>query len=295
MKRTTAWLVLFLLAAACFSLATLVQPRSLKWNQREQSGSVLKVLLGDSRRLFANHFFIKADIYFHSGYYPSIFDQTKAPKDSEHLTSAEGSEEAEAHEKQMQFLDTPKDWVERFGRYFLITEHTHLHGGGEREILPWLRLSAELDPNRIDTYTVAAFWLRNSLNKPKEAEEFLREGLRNNPGSYELLFELGRLYSENLHDDQRARNVWELALRRWKEQESTKKDPDLIGREKILIHLARLEERSGRLEPAIQYLEQAAKTSPNPEALKDQIEELKHKLATRASGAEALRQPAPRR
>ena len=57
-----------------------------------------------------------------------------------------------------------------------------------------------------DTYTTAAYFLRKELNTPDEAAKFLHEGIRNNPGSYELLYELGRLYHENYHDEQRARN-----------------------------------------------------------------------------------------
>ncbi len=83
----------------------------------------------------------------------------------------------------------------------------------EREILPWLRLAADMDPQKIETYTVGAYFLRKHLNRPEEAEAFLREGLRNNPDSYEILFELGRLYNENDHDTDRARNVWQLALK----------------------------------------------------------------------------------
>ena len=191
-----------------------MQQRASGWSKRAQSDNVLKVLFGDGRRLFANHFFIQADVSFHSGYYPSIFDQAHAPKDTRHLTAKEGEPAAEEHEKQMNFLGPPRDWIERFGRHFMITEHTHLQGNNEREILPWLKLSAELDPQKIETYTVAAYWLRD-LGKVKEAEDFLREGLRNNPDSYEILFELGRLYYENNHDPARARNVWELGLRKW--------------------------------------------------------------------------------
>src|SRR5205814_2078199 len=171
-------LVLGLLVMVCFTLSVTLQPRTVRWSQRWQD-SILKILLGDGRRLFANHFFVKADVYFHSGYYPTIFDQAAAPKDSRHMTEQEdGHESAEEHEKEMSFFGRPKDWIERFGRHFLITKHTHLAGGTEREILPWLKLSAELDPQRVDTYTVAAFWLRVRLNKVKEADEFLREGLR---------------------------------------------------------------------------------------------------------------------
>ncbi len=239
----------------------------------------MKVLLGDGRRIFANQAFVEADVYFHGGYYPSVFDQTQAPKNSRHMTAQEGSAEEEEHERQMNFLGPPHDWIERFGRHFLITEHEHLEGGREREILPWLKLSAELDPQRVDTYTVAAYWLRRQLGKPAEAEQFLREGLRNNPDSYEILFELGKLYKENYHDFARAQNVWELALRRWNEREKNKKSPDFHSFEEITIYLARLEEDTGHYQQAMNYLEMASKVSPNPEALRGQIAALRAKTA----------------
>ncbi len=277
-RRTSTILILLLLIGTCFSLSTILQPRAAAWSGRRDSGNVLKVLLGDGRRLFANHFFVKADVYFHSGYYPSIFDQAQAPKDTRHMTSQEGSQTEEEHEKAMNFLGAPKDWIERFGRHFLITEHTHLVGGNEREILPWLRLSAELDPQRVETYTVAAYWLRN-MGKIQEAEQFLHEGRRANPDSPEILFELGKLYYESEHDAARARNVWELALRKWTTQESGKKQPDMFQLEQIAVNLSRLEEKEGNLPRAIELLQLAKKASPVPAGLQAQIDDMKRRLA----------------
>ena len=64
-------------------------------------------------------------------------------------------------------------------------DHAHDHGdceGGdrhraadEREILPWLKLALELDPKQVQTYIVAAFWLRTSLKQVDQAERLLRE------------------------------------------------------------------------------------------------------------------------
>jgi tetratricopeptide (TPR) repeat protein len=270
-------LILLLLWSSCFCLATVLQPRAAAWSKRGDDSNVLKVLLGDGRRLFANHFFVKADVSFHSGYYPSIFDQAQAPTNTQHMTATEGSQAEEEHERAMNFLGRPKDWVEAFGRNFQITEHTHLSGGKEREILPWLRLSAELDPQRVDTYTVAAYWLRN-IGKAKEAEQFLREGLRANPDSYEILFELGRLYSESYKDNTRARNVWELALRRWQEKERNKPNPDRFSLSEISLHLAHLEEEAGNLGSAIDHLQLAKLASPQPDELQKQIDGLKAKL-----------------
>jgi len=50
-------------------------------------------LLGDGRRLFANHFFIMADVYFHSGYYPSVFDRNAPKPDQRHLAGQEEHED----------------------------------------------------------------------------------------------------------------------------------------------------------------------------------------------------------
>jgi tetratricopeptide (TPR) repeat protein len=158
-----------------------------------------------------------------------------------------------------------------------VTEHTHLEGNNRSEILPWLKLAAELDPQKIETYTVAAYWLRD-LGKVKEAERFLREGLLNNPESYDILFELGHLYYENNHDPARTRKIWDLALRRWSEQETADKKPDLLKLGQIAVNLARLEEKEGNLARAIQLLELSQKGSPHPEVLQPQIDELKQKL-----------------
>ena len=53
--------------------------------------------------------------------------------------------------------------------------------------MPWLQISQELDPHRVDTYLVTAYWLRNRMHKVNEAEQFLREGLRANPGNAAIL------------------------------------------------------------------------------------------------------------
>jgi tetratricopeptide (TPR) repeat protein len=124
---------------------------------------------------------------------------------------------------------------------------------------------------------VAAYWLRLRLNKVNEAEQFLREGLRANPTSYEILFELGKLYYENHHDPKVARNLWELALRRWTEQDDAEQDPNLVTYEQIVANLAHLEEEQGDLRAAIGYLEMEEMVSPVPDLIQKQIDELQKK------------------
>lgn len=279
MQRPAPILVLGFLVVACFSLAVWLQPRAATWSRGAQSGSVLKVLLGDGRRLFANHFSQQADVSFHGGYYPSIFDRREKPKTTAMNPGAPAHNETE-HEKEMNFLGRPRDWIEAFGRHFRITEHKHLESGQEREVLPWLRLSAELDPQRIQTYTDAAFVLRRRLGKVAEAEQFLREGLRNNPDNIEILYELGLLYSDHKHDLERARNLWDRALARWSSQAPGKQEPDLFLLGKITVHLAALEEAAGNYPRAIELLELAKRASPSPASLQKQIDELRRKMAS---------------
>ena len=276
-------LILALLFVVCFTLATWLQPWHQSWaGGRAQSSSLLDIVMGDSRQLFANHFFTKADVYFHSGYYPSVFDQ--AIGGAPHMTAAKDAatetdeEHGREHAEETGFLGRPRDWIDRFSRNLYPSRHSHLDSPGEaREILPWLKMSAELDPQRVETYTTAAYWLRKRMGKVDEAEQFLREGLRANTKSYEILFELGHLYYDDRHDAARARNIWTLGVKRWHDRNDQQGKQDDFILEQILTHLAQLEEREGYWEKAIAYLEKLKAFSPHPNVIQQHIEELKRK------------------
>src|ERR1017187_7807132 len=225
----TFFLLLLALLVLCFGLAADLQPRfQALENSRRQSGNFFNLLLGGSSRIFANSFFVKADAYYHSGYYPTIFDNNSAFQ-TPHMAEDTGAVPSHNQGEEGDFLGPTRDWIDAFGRHFIPNRHTHLDEGGPAddlssskevgEILPWLKLSAELDPENIKTYVVTAFWLRTKLNQVPEAEQVLREGLRHNPDSDQLLFELGRIYFENYHNTVQARNIWEAALRSWARQE----------------------------------------------------------------------------
>jgi tetratricopeptide (TPR) repeat protein len=275
-------LILILHAVMVFGLAAHLQPRLAPAAGINSSQNVFQILLGEGRRMFANHFAVKADVYMHSGLYPSIFDQAEAMEEyAKEEGKGHGEGEAEDHREgeehgphEAGFLGQPRDWLEALGRHFMITEHTHLHGGQEREILPWLMISAELDPQRIETYTVAAYWLADRLKRPQEAESFLRQGLHANPKSYEILFALGKIYFQHFHRPDQARNIWKLALRRWDEVEAKKEKPDNVAKEDILLNLAQLEKAQNNYPEAIAWLRQAKSYSPEPDDLDARIREL---------------------
>src|ERR1017187_7638464 len=116
MIKVSPYWFLALLMTMCFTLATLFVPRAENWNGQSQSDNVFKLLLGDGRKLFANQLFIMGDVYFHSGYYPSIFDQREEQPDV--AAPAHGQTE-DSDSTNDDFMGQPKDWIDAFGRNFI--------------------------------------------------------------------------------------------------------------------------------------------------------------------------------
>ncbi|MCI0540642.1 MAG: hypothetical protein L0Z50_36035 [Verrucomicrobiales bacterium] len=292
-------LILGLIFTVAFCLATHLEPAQREWNgDRRESGNLLELLLGDGRRLFANHFFVKADVYFHSGYYPSIFDDQAAYHTphmalySEAVDQEKNARQASQRKSLLNFLKPDdedgspgqaRDWIEQLSQNFYPVRHTHLDQQGKpgelREILPWLRLAVELDPQQVDAYVVGSFWLRRQLNRPDEAERFLREGLKANSDSSVILFELGRLQREHRHDSALARNLWTLGLRKWEKSEALLPEPNGFIYEQLHANLARLEEEHGAYARALQHLEALRHAAPERSAIRDWMLEVWQKLA----------------
>jgi tetratricopeptide (TPR) repeat protein len=292
MKSTRACLlvVTFLLVTGA-GIAARVDRWFMCWpGNRAKSFNPLDVFIGEGQKMFATHFYRKADVYFHRGGYPTIFDNTESYKTS-HVAEDAGATDHEHESDEHNFLSDPLDIIDRFNRNFFPSKHTELgedfpgapaanpdgkDGDVEvREILPWLRAAAALDPEMPETYTVTAYWLRRKLGKVKEAELFLREGLRNVPGNPAILFELGRIYFENHKDPTRARNLWRQGVTEWQRQEAAKREPDRFIFAQLQGNLAKLEEQEGNLAEAIAHWELIESTSPASATIQAKLAELR--------------------
>ncbi len=310
------------LATLVFTLATAVESEFRNSNTTASDEGAFTKLLGDGRRLFSGQSVEMADVYLHSGFYPSIFDSREpaaakaiaSGKDDDHthhkhdeqgkcvheedhaahqhdaagkcVSEASSSGHVDEHEKAMSFMDQTLDPLQGFIRNFRITQHSHLENGEEREVLPWLKLAIELDPQAVETYAVTSYWLRKNLRRVEDARHILREGIRNNPKSFELLFAMGIIYEQDDKNDSKARNIWLAAKRFWEQQSSEAKEASLDYYGKITINLARLESEAGNLPLAIQYFELTKLTSPNSDAIQKQIGEIKSRM-TGATNAPA--------
>ncbi|HEU5396053.1 MAG TPA: hypothetical protein VFV81_02730, partial [Verrucomicrobiae bacterium] len=117
-------LLLLLLLIACFSIACSLEPRFQAMPLSRSDGDIFKITLGEGRALFANEFYVKADEYYHSGYYPSIFDNRTA-FETPHMAADTGAVNSKNKGDEQGFRGAPLDWIDAFGRHFYPNRHTH--------------------------------------------------------------------------------------------------------------------------------------------------------------------------
>ena len=108
-------LLVLLWLTLAFSLAAKIGPQV---EQRlaangEGDDDPLARWLGTSRVMFAQSFFVKADAYFHSGYYPTIYDNT-APFKTPHIGEDSSTMESHNSGDEETIFSHPHNWVERF-------------------------------------------------------------------------------------------------------------------------------------------------------------------------------------
>ena len=137
-----------------------------------------------------------------------------------------------------------------------------------------------MNPQYIEAYTVGAYWLRR-LHKPEQARDFLFEGLHNNPGNSELLFDLGWLYNGGLSRCQPRpqRLAGGVALLGGPECQCQNEHGKPIGFTiEITMNLGASGRKAAHWPQAIQYLEMVKQVSPDPDAIQKQIDEAEQKM-----------------
>jgi hypothetical protein len=105
----------------------------------------------------------------------------------------------------------------------------------------------------------------------------LLDGLQQNPGSCEILFELGRLYAESDQDTNRALNVWNAAAHNWHPVSGSEDEvaANNFIEEKITTQLGETEINLGHPQAAIEWFEKAKLVSRTPDSLQARIDDLR--------------------
>lgn len=91
----------------------------------------------------------------------------------------------------------------------------YFHSGEHEKIAPLIRIITWLDPHFIEAYSSGAWqlaWNSEDWRLIPSAEEFLREGIKNNPDKYELYADMGWLYYDKVKDYDKAIEWYKKAV-----------------------------------------------------------------------------------
>lgn len=202
----------------------------------------------DFRIALSNFLWIRVDQYLHLYALREALEKKEEEKEEEHAPEA-----GKPH------------------RHALTPEQQRARARMESEIMPLVRIVTWLDSHFVLAYQVGAWTLGDRLKKPTEAEEFLKEGIRNNPDRYELYSELGFTYFFYLKDYPKAAIAFGRALQL--------PIANLNETKKLIRMLAYCYEKSGEIEKAVKILEKYIQIDPKNGKARQRLERLRKELA----------------
>ncbi len=163
---------------------------------------------GEFKDFLSDMSVLKADIYYHGGTYEFRKHEKTPSGEGLHImhelkhTGSPAHVHKHAHVEHR--IKPSLNILMDIGNAIQITEHRHLSGKESKEIVPWLYYAVRLNPHNEQAYSVGGFWLAVKLKKPDEAIRFLKEGVDNNPDSWEIPAMLGQIYLINKKDYKNA-------------------------------------------------------------------------------------------
>ncbi len=247
-RRGAAWVPWLLLAAGwliAFSLSCgLTIARSQFAAGPSSGGGMAAALLGQGRQAMAASLYSAADRTFHRGVPNNV---TRALEN--------GFFARIAHET------SPRG-------------HMHREGASMVEIMPWLWLSLKADPNNVEIWRVAAFWLGTQLGRPDLAHDLLKEAQRRNAFCYPVKLDLARLAVRYERFDEAEREI-DAALAFWPRYEVSDEETARFDLAEILIYKALLCELDSRFADAARAIEFILKLFPERVAMNERLTALR--------------------
>ncbi len=204
--------------------------------------SPLYRILGSATEAVGDVLFLKADSYFHGGVTEKFHEEGENM-----MTMKPGEVEKDGEE-------APSDWIAKINRQVTSHAHRHLSADKIRELLPFFALSTTLDPHNIEALLTTAFWLDKSFSKADEAIRVLEKGVTENPASWELESELGRLYLQRKNDPASSQAHYLAAIRK-----SSRLEVEMFRRLDLYYFLAQACELEGKRAEALTTYREALK------------------------------------
>lgn len=246
------------------------------------------VLFGDMRTMIGREMIAKADEYFHGGvtglHHHDEFGHDHHGESDEHGEGHEGEgrhvhdgaehhhgphedhgdghrhhDEEHGEEKELSYVAIPDPW------HFITVQvkpprvERHLQGKTTRELLPWLWAAMRIADNDIRAYQNAAYVLDALYGQPEKSLEVYRLGIRKNPASPDLEFNI----AEMLFVHFKRKDEAEAHFRAAREKALAKgtEEADLI-RLRAIDFLGALAAERGEKEALASYLKEAESIHP---------------------------------
>ncbi len=236
-----ALLVLMTFSASCILTAS--NTASLITDSGDTS--VAAAIMDAGRTTLSAWLYEKADLYFHVGKPRSV---------------------------DLAFTGTVfQDLAETLGP----TAHVHREGDQVREIVPWLWMASRADPNNIQHYLVASFWLAHEAGQSDLARALLAEARWNNPFSYPIAMEdaLIALKHGEVND---AASLLNAGLAFWDIAKDNESEEARHDRSRMLLYRALIHEGRGKKEEAIADLQEILRLYPERKEIELRISELRN-------------------
>ncbi len=228
---------------------------------------VLWQVMGEARSIISNLSLLQADLYFHGGIgnardeHEGAFAFVERGADHDHEKCLHG---------EITHDTSPYNLLLRLSDEISITEHFHLKGDQLKEIVPWLYMASETDPNNVLAYTLTGYYLAYRLDKVEQALAFLKKGLMNNPDSWQINGEIGRIYF------QKVKNYYASSRYLSRAKVLLEKAPhDKFQERAILAYLALSYERLGEDQKALPLYHRLDDLFPDQELYGEKMRQLR--------------------
>ncbi len=249
-KTKWPWITILVIQMSLFSVSCrlcVILPEDLNMNQMysnaDAQNSITEIILGGAQIALSQHFMEVADTYFHNGverFRPAAFKNTFFQHTLEKVSP---------------------------------TTHSHASGEQMKEIMAWISLAIWLNPHDIQAYLLAGFWLAEGIGKIQTAINILEQGEQNNPYSFQIQLELGRVYAMQgrLKDAEKA---FETGLRIWPSGLSPDTPEAKRGIIALLVYNGLFQEINNENKEAVETYKKLLALSPDEPKVKERMEML---------------------
>ena len=258
---------LILIVYLSFKIDFFVRDFSLK--KGVVQNDLIQKIFGEYRVLLAQVAMIKADEYFHGGLRNPIVKEGLIQELSllsgvEYKAKEKYHVHADAHgepqnKKHFKINKAPKN-ISHFNilPYLAATMqiggHVHLGKDESPEAVPWYIYASKLNPKDPGIFALGGYWIGRAITQPDKGIAFLLEGLRHNPGSWEIANEIAMIYLVEKKDMELALAYSLMALKFLEKPES-----DEYERFKALSMAAYCYEELGKTKEAVIFREKVKK------------------------------------